>query len=249
MRREQVVLDTLPIGPATLIAYGHYGPPVLVFASDSGRAVDFENNGMIEAVAGPLEEGRLKLYCLDSFESHSWRRSDLPLELRARQHQRFEDYVVNDVVPWIWGDCGGRQDIVVTGCSFGAFHAANFCLRRADLFPRALCLSGSYDMSRIGWGERGDSFYFNNPVDYVANLTGGHLDWLRSRCFLTLVAGRGPWEDDSASGSLPGTLRLGGLLAEKGIPHHLDIWGHDSAHDWPWWRRQLAYHLPRMVQA
>jgi len=25
------------------------------------------------------------------------------------------------------------------------------------------------------------------------------------------------------------------------------MWGFDSAHDWPWWRKQLAHHLPRFV--
>ena len=38
---------------------------------------------------------------------------------------------------------------------------------------------------------------------------------------------------------------MGGLLAEKGISHDLDVWGHDSAHDWPWWQKQIAHHLPR----
>ncbi len=35
------------------------------------------------------------------------------------------------------------------------------------------------------------------------------------------------------------------VLRAKGIRHELDVWGHDSAHDWPWWQRQLAHHLPR----
>jgi esterase/lipase superfamily enzyme len=26
----------------------------------------------------------------------------------------------------------------------------------------------------------------------------------------------------------------------------LALWGRDAAHDWPWWRKQLAYHLPRV---
>src|SRR4029077_12729527 len=119
-------------------------------------------------------------------------------------------------------------------------------LRHSDLFPRALCMSGSYDLARMGWGERGDSFYFNNPMDYVANFHGDHLDWLRSRVHLTLVVGQGPWEDESASGSLPGTLHFASLLREKEIPHELDVWGHDAAHDWPWWRKEIAVHLPRM---
>jgi esterase/lipase superfamily enzyme len=245
MRRQAVVLHSVPIGDARLIAYGHWGRPVLAFASDSGRAEDFEDNGLLGAVAGLIDEGRVKIYCIDSFEAGSWRRADLPLELRAQEHGRFEDFVVNDVVPFIYADCGGLQDILVTGCSFGAFHAANFALRRAELFPRAICVSGAYDMSKLGWGERGDSFYFNNPIDYVANLEGDHLDWLRSRVHLTLVVGQGPWEDESASGALPSTLHLASLLAAKAIPHELDVWGHDAAHDWPWWQRQLALHLPR----
>jgi esterase/lipase superfamily enzyme len=246
MRRDQLVLHTVAIGDANLIAYGHYGRPVLAFPSDNGRAVDFENNGLLEAARPLIDDGRIKLYCIDSFEGGSWRRSDLSLEERAKQHRRFEDFVVNDVVNWIYTDCRGAQEILVTGCSFGAFHSANFALRRADLFPQALCLSGAYDMSRLGWGERGDNFYFNNPVDYVANLQGDHLDWLRSRVNVTLVVGQGPFEDDSASGALSSTLHLAGLLSEKGIPHSLDVWGHDAAHDWPWWQRQLAQHLPRL---
>jgi esterase/lipase superfamily enzyme len=35
------------------------------------------------------------------------------------------------------------------------------------------------------------------------------------------------------------------LLQDRAIPHELDVWGHDVAHDWPWWQRQLAHHLPR----
>ena len=45
--------------------------------------------------------------------------------------------------------------------------------------------------------------------------------------------------------ALPSTRRFAGLLAEKGIPHELDVWGHDVPHDWPSWQRQLAHHLPR----
>jgi esterase/lipase superfamily enzyme len=246
MRKDHVVLHTVPIGDANLIAYGHFGRPVLAFPSDNGKAWDFENNGLLDAARGLIDDGRIKLYCIDSFEGGSWRRSDLPLEERAKEHQRFEDFVVNDVVNWIYADCAGAQDILVTGCSFGAFHSVNFTLRRADLFPQALCLSGAYDLSRLGWGERGDKFYFNNPIDYAANLHGDHLDWLRSRVDITLVVGQGPFEHDSASGALSSTLHLADLLSEKGIPHTLDVWGHDAAHDWPWWQRQLAHHLPRL---
>jgi esterase/lipase superfamily enzyme len=45
-----------------VVSYGHWGSPVLVFPSEAGRAWDFENNGMVDAVRFLLDAGRLKLY-------------------------------------------------------------------------------------------------------------------------------------------------------------------------------------------
>jgi esterase/lipase superfamily enzyme len=244
VRRDHVSLWSPAIGAAgDVIAYGHFGRPVLVFPAEGGRASDYENNGMVGAVAPLVEAGRIKLYCVDSFDAASWSAKHLPLEERARQHQRYEDWIINQVTAFIHEDCGGWQETLVTGCSLGAYHAANLALRRADLFPVAICLSGVYDLGPSGWGERGDSFYFHNPADYVANLHGDHLSWLRRRLFLLLVCGQGQWED--TTGALEGSRRFAGLLADKGLPHQLDLWGFDVPHDWPSWRAQIAYHLPR----
>ena len=96
------------IGAAgTVIRYGHWGRPVLAFPSERGRAWDFEDNGVVGAVRGLIDEGRLKLYCVDSFDAASWSNHDLPLEERARRHGRYESWIVGDVVPWIYRDCGG----------------------------------------------------------------------------------------------------------------------------------------------
>ncbi len=135
-------------------------------------------------------------------------------------------------------------DLATLGCSLGAFHAANFALKRADLFSLAICLSGNYDAaSWNSWGERGTAAYFNNPLDYVGHLHGDHLEWLRGRVSLLLVCGQGQWED--TTGSLPSTKQFAALLASKGIRHELDLWGHDVPHDWPSWRAQFAHHMPR----
>jgi esterase/lipase superfamily enzyme len=232
------------IGTGRVIAYGHYGRPLLVFPSDAGRCTDFEDRGMVDAVAGLVEAGRVKLYCVDSFDTSSWRDDSLSLEERARRHGGYEDWIVDQVVPRIHDDCKGTPEIMLTGCSFGAYHAANFALRRADLFPLAICMSGVYDVAVLGgdW-ERGDAVYFNNPMDYMANAGGDHLDWLRGRVSLVLVCGQGMWED--TTGALESTRRFAGVLADKGVRHELDLWGHDVPHDWPSWRAQLAHHLPR----
>ena len=67
------------------------------------------------------------MYCVDAFDS-----SD---------RGAYESWVSDQVAPFIHEDLGGPQDIVTTGPSMGAFHAANFVLRRADLFTTAICMS------------------------------------------------------------------------------------------------------------
>jgi esterase/lipase superfamily enzyme len=197
-----------------VLVYGHYGRPVLVFPAERGSAWDFESNGMLAAVGHLVEAGRVKLYCVDAFDSG--------------ERWQYESWVIDQVAPFIHDDLAGAQDILTTGCSMGAFHAANFVLRRADLFPAAICLSGNYEFGITG---------------EVSAFHGDHLDWIRSRASLLLVCGQGMWED--TTGALESTKRLAWLLGEKGIRHELDLWGHDVPHDWPSWRAQIAHHLPR----
>ncbi|MEV6848604.1 alpha/beta hydrolase-fold protein [Actinoplanes sp. NPDC051411] len=228
----------------SVAAYGHYGRPVLVFPTEGGYAGEFADRGMVAAVGDLIDAGRVKLYCVDSFDAGTWSATDLPLEERALRHEAYESWILEAVVPHIRDDSGGTAELAAAGCSLGAFHALNFAFKRADVFPLALCFSGNYDPTTWrGWGEQGEALYFNNPVAYVANLHGAHLDWLRSRLSLLLVCGQGQWED--TTGSLASTRRMADLLAAKGIRHEMDLWGHDVPHDWPSWQAQFAHHLPR----
>jgi esterase/lipase superfamily enzyme len=87
VNREAAELWSDAVGGAgTVIRYGHWGRPVLVFPSEQGKAWDFENNGMVAAVTGLLEEGRLKLYCVDSYDAQSWSSAAIPVEERAQRH-------------------------------------------------------------------------------------------------------------------------------------------------------------------
>ena len=224
--------------------YGHWGRPVLAFPAERGDAGEFERRGMVDAIGDMLAAGRMKLYCVDSFDGESWSNRSIPLEERARRHQAYESWILEQVVPFVREDCGGAGELIACGVSLGAFHAANFALKRADVFPLAICMSGSYDPAAWdGWGERGDAAYFNNPIDYVAHLGGEHLEWLRLHLSLLLVCGQGQWED--TTGALASTRCLAALLGSKGLRYELDLWGYDIAHDWPSWRAQLAHHLPR----
>jgi esterase/lipase superfamily enzyme len=230
-----------------VIRHGHWGRPVLVFPSEAGRAEDFADHGMVSAVQPLVDEGRVSFFCVDSADGWTWSDRTASIEERARRHASYHAWLEHSVVPWIADQVGPGQELITLGASLGAYHAVHFAFQRADIAPLAIGLSGNYDVgSWHGWGERGDATYFANPSDYVPGLQGDHLAWLRARLSVLLVCGQGAWETHP-TGALPSTRRFGELLRGKGIACEVDIWGHDSAHDWPWWQRQLAHHLPRFV--
>ena len=58
-----------------------------------------------------------------------------------------------------------------------------------------------------------------------------------------ICVGQGAWEEVST------TRILDELFREKGINVWVDYWGHDVNHDWPWWYKQAAYFLPKLLEA
>jgi esterase/lipase superfamily enzyme len=225
-----------------LLVFGHYGPPMLVFPTQGGRFYDFENYGMIEAVAPLLDAGKLKLYCTDSL-AEPWLQTDIDLEWRGKKHHAFQEYIVKDLVPVIHMDCKNTLAIGLIGCDFGAYHAANFALQFPHLFHYALCLSGRYDLEAVSGIKNTKEIYLNNPMAYVPNLHGEALEQILHHTHLVLVCGQGAHEEPCFAE----TQQLASLLNEKHISHEKDIWGFDVDHHWYWWRKQLVQHLGKAL--
>lgn len=223
-----------------LLAFGHFGAPVIAFPSGGGQFYDFENNGMVEAVSHLIEAGAIKLYCPEGLDQESWLNHSIDPHWRAVRHNAYQDFIIKDLVPAVRHDCrDDRIRVALTGASLGAFHAVNFTLKFPHIFHYALCMSGRYDVSEIAGNSDSLEFYFNNPLAYVYHFHGRALDHVRHNTHLALVCGQGAWEDRC----LRDTHRLADLFAEKGISHERDIWGLDVEHHWYWWRKQIAYHL------
>jgi esterase/lipase superfamily enzyme len=63
---------------------------------------------------------------------------------------------------------------------------------------------------------------------------------LQTASQIQILTGQGDYEAPHAS------RQLADLLSSKGIPHSLEMWGHDVSHDWPWWRKMLPYAVDKM---
>jgi esterase/lipase superfamily enzyme len=205
-------------------------------------AHEWDAHGMVDALADLIDGGKVKLYCSESNVAEAWTRKETDPAWRLSRHRAFEEYVVSELVPFIREDCRTPDiPVAVSGTSLGAFYSANFALKYPTIFRSALCLSGRYNAEWLTDGYQSSDLYFNNPAAYVPNLNGDQLEAIRANTHLVLVCGQGKWED----GNIEDTNHFAGLLAAKGISHERDLWGHDVAHEWSWWRRQAHYHLEK----
>lgn len=73
-----------------VVVHGHWGRPLLAFPAERGNANDWQETGMVDAVRPLVDAGRVKLYCVTSYDSASWRDDSLSLEERARRHGVYE---------------------------------------------------------------------------------------------------------------------------------------------------------------
>ena len=75
--------------------YGHAGVPVLALPARGGRFYDWENNGMPDAIAQLLNEGKVQLFCADAMDGEGLLNGDLPQRRRAEQrvHQRVDGHI------------------------------------------------------------------------------------------------------------------------------------------------------------
>jgi esterase/lipase superfamily enzyme len=221
-----------------IAVYGHWGFALLMFPTAMADFLEYERFSLIGAIAHFIDSGKCKVFSINSINSESWMNRSMHPADRAWRHQQYNDYVVHEVVPFIWDHCRGRVMTITSGASLGAWHAANTLFRRPDLFDGVIAMSGTYDVKIYTDGYYDDNCYFNSPVDYLPNLNDDYyLPLLRQKRHIHIVSGQGAYEGPHHS------RRLSEILTSKGIPHELDLWGHDIPHEWWVWHKMLPHYL------
>lgn len=224
-----------------MLAFGHAGAKVLVFPTREGRFFDYENWGLVHSLQRPIEEGHIRLFCVDGVDSESiycrWRH---PVA-RVERHQQYERYILDEVVPFMNAE-NGVPSLIVHGCSIGAWHAVSLALRHPWVFCKVVALSGRYDLTRsfgpfedLFSGHYDENVYYINPNHFVPNLSDpSYLEPMR-RMEITLAVGeRDPFHESNR--------QLSQALADKGVPHRLAIWP-GEAHRARFWREMVPHYL------
>ena len=73
--------------------YGSAGVPVLALPARGGRFYDWENNGMPDAIAQLLNEGKVQLFCADSIDGEAVLNGDAPVRRRAEMEEKYFVYL------------------------------------------------------------------------------------------------------------------------------------------------------------
>ncbi|MDP4240338.1 MAG: alpha/beta hydrolase-fold protein [Bacteroidota bacterium] len=227
--------------------YGHQGKPVLVFPTSNGRFYQYEDSGMINAISSFIQDGKIQVWTADgidweTFFSDGWNNLS-----KIERHEAYFNYIRDELVPGIlWtsqeNNNGDSQKIVVTGCSMGAYHAANFYFRYPWHIDTVVALSGVYSTDYFFGNYKPVEIYLNSPIDYLKNNNAYYIDRFRNSN-LIFCCGQGAYEDFM----LEDTYKLKGVFDEKGIHAWFDIWGNESVHDWTWWHKQIEYFLGKIL--
>ena len=224
--------------------YGHYGPAFIAFPCQNKQSDDFYNNGMIDAIYTFLEDGKMKLYCLDSNDEETVSSSSWDKARAAYMLEMYHQYVINEVLPFIYSKQGGYYEPFLIGASMGGSHASNNFFRRPELFSGFLSLSGKFDIASFFEGYFNDDIYNNSPVHYLRNMDKNHpYINIYNQKRMIVVLGKGAFEylvSDS-------NYELEEIAKDKGINIEFNFWDENSVHDWISWKYQLPYFLNKIL--
>jgi esterase/lipase superfamily enzyme len=217
-----------------LLEFGHGGARVIAFPTSRGRFHEWQDRGVPQALSHLLNNGWLHLTCVDAIDHESWYAYHNHPGARAWRHEQYTNYIINEVLPWTrWRN--SHPYSILTGASFGAFHALSIGLRHPDKINRILSMSGLTDIKRFLGGFHNETVYLQNPVDFIPNEHDNwRLEQLR-RQDIILVVGNGDQ-------LVHQNRELSGKLWAKGIGNALRQWD-GFAHDWPVWYKMLNMYI------
>ena len=230
--------------------YGHAGTPVLALPARGGRFYDWENNGMPDAIAPLLNEGKVQLFCADSIDAESLLAGDTAPRRRAEMQEKYFVYLTAELAPRIAAlnapEAKKPPLIWCAGVDTGAYQAVQCRLRRPGVFAGAVGLSGLYDMSRFLGGCEDDLVLRSSPLAALRKngICNKNLLAKAEENSLMLCAGQGAYEDDAKAD----TQALADVLAAQGLPAHLEVWGGDVSHEWYWWGKMWSLFAPRILE-
>ena len=229
--------------PIGVTRWGHFGMPVVLFASAGDDSLEAERLRLIAALAPLLDSGRIKVYAVDGTAMRVLLAGNTAPDARLQALRAFDEWVMSGLGPHVRRDCeNDTLELLACGCALGAASAMQALRRDPPLFRGAIGLSGTYHL--LPWLRPAQPWAADppggadvSPLQGFAQLPEGPaLARLRQRR-VTLACTAGDYDDPAASQALAQQLR------DRGIMTRTEVWGHEFHFGFSSWCRML----PRFV--
>ncbi len=209
---------------------GHWGHPVLMFPSSGGHYTQNTDFGLNASVRRFVDEGRIKLYNVETIDMLSFYEHSLSSEIKIHNYELYMQFLQHELIPYIQRECKTHR-VAVAGVSFGGYHAANTAFRFPDLISHLFSMSGVFNIRNFVPLSDDMRIYFNCPDEFMRQ----EESWKYNH--LQIVLSTSDW--DSCK---PKNQKMADILSAKGIPHWYDEkqW---IDHDWPLWRMVFPQYI------
>lgn len=215
--------------------YGNSGTPVLALPTRGKSCRQWEEKGMTDAISLQMEDGYNQLFCIDSVDDESFLNEKIDGSKRLMRHKQYESFILEEVIPFI-REKNSIKYLIIAGVDLGGYHAINLALKHPRKFGKAIGISGLYDITPFLDGYYSDYVYYNNPVDYMPNLSKQTLLKSIREVDYRLVS----FEKDERKGEAE---RMSNVLRMKFIEHKLDVWDMDESDEWELWKQMIKTHI------
>ncbi len=211
---------------------GNWGYPILMFPSSGGQFTQNTDFGLTSSVMQFIEEGRIKLYNVESLDMLSFYNEGMDSGTKIHNYEHYMQFLKEELIPFIQRECNSHR-IATAGVSFGGYHAANTAFRFPDLVSHLFSMSGVFNIRNMTPLSEDIRIYYNCPDEFMQN----EESWKYHH--MQIVLSTSDW--DSCQ---PKNQHMGGILDAKGIPYWYDEkkW---IEHDWPLWKMVFPEYIGR----
>ncbi len=104
-----------------LVAYGHAGYPLLMFPTAAADYLEYERFYLVDAIKWFIENGLIRAYSINSVNKYSLLNRESHPAWKVEMLQRYDRYIMEEVLPLIRNECGQDAKPLTTGASLGSF--------------------------------------------------------------------------------------------------------------------------------
>ena len=112
-----------------IASYGDYGFALLMVPTAAADYLEYERFQLMDALAPFIDGGKVKVFSIDSINNESWMNNNMDPWHKSIRHRQWNDYVFDEVIPYVRNKTSRETPVITCGASFGALHSMNLFLK------------------------------------------------------------------------------------------------------------------------